>query len=168
MVIFHTYYGIGQYQITNISKSGVLEFKLSMGVLQVRNYIISHIALTSWDMWILQDLFFNGNHTSLTVSTDPIMLSLMNIIIIFPQNTSTHTYHYSFNKILKIILKIWILLTWFRVNLILHLILFFIQKLLHMKLRYLLLGRNLVSIYWMMNNLQSLIILIQLKFASWS
>ena len=128
MVIFHTYYGIGQYQITNISKSGVLEFKLSMGVLQVRNYIISHIALTSWDMWILQDLFFNGNHTSLTVCTDPIMLSLMNIIIIFPQNTSTHTYHYSFNKILKIILKIWILLTWFRVNLILHLILFFYSK----------------------------------------
>ena len=104
--------------------------------------IIYHITGNSWDMQILHELFSTGTHTSLLLSTDPIIPGLINIILVSTYNTSTLQVIYYFNKILKVFFTICNCLTWFHVNLIFHPLHFVIQKLLHIKLSYLLLEIN--------------------------
>ena len=64
--------------------------------------IIDYIALTLWDIRIIQELFYAVNQTKLFISTDTIMPSLINITIIFPHNTSTFPDIYYLNKTLKV------------------------------------------------------------------
>ena len=161
--MFHTSTGMVQYQHTNTSKSGVWEFLLWMGLLQERSSIIYHIALTAWDIWLLHELFSTASYTSLIITTELIVLVFMKIILVSPHNTSALLSLYSSNNILKVFFLIWIPPNWFHVNLILHPFHFVIQQLSYIKLGYILLGIKLVSIYWMMNILKSLIFLIQLQ-----
>ena len=123
--------------------------------------MIYHIAVISWDMYILQELFSTGIQINLFLSTYTIMFGLMNIILVSPYNTSTLRVIYYFNKILKFMFIIQTSSTWFHVNLILHPLHSVIQKFSHMKLSYLPLEIKLVLIYWMMNTLESRISLIQ-------
>ena len=52
----HNSYGMGQDQITNTSKFIVIDYNISMGVLQERSYTIDHIGFTSWDIKLAQEL----------------------------------------------------------------------------------------------------------------
>ena len=49
-------------------------------------------------MHILQELLSIGNHTRITISTDPIMNDLMNTILMYLKKTITHIDIYYFNK----------------------------------------------------------------------
>ena len=98
--------------------------------------------------------------TTIFLTTEPIMLGLMNIIRVSTYKTSTLPVLYSFNKILKVLFIIWTSSNLFHVNLILH-TLHFVYKNSHMEFSYLLLERKLALIYSIMNILQSLISLIQ-------
>ena len=55
-----------------------------MGLIQEIILMIYHIVVISWDMQILQELFSAENQIRLFLSTDPIMLGFMNIIIVSP------------------------------------------------------------------------------------
>ena len=131
-----------------------------MGMLQEIILIIDHIALISWHMRPLQELFSIGIQTRIFVSIDNTMLGLMNIIIIPPQITSTHPIVHPFNKILRLFFVILICSTWFHVRFILYPLHFVIQKFLCIRFIYLLMERILVFIYWIMNILQYLMSLI--------
>ena len=87
----------------------------------------------------------------------------MSIIIIYPHNTSKNPDIYYFRRTQKNLFVIIIYWTFSDVNLILHLIHFVMQPLLHMKFIYPLLGRKYVSIYWIMMPLPSHIFLMQLQ-----
>ena len=76
--MYHTSYVMHQENITDTSKSGMLESTLSMGVLQEIIYIIYQIAIASWDIQLLLVLLSNRNHTGLTTSTYTITIILMN------------------------------------------------------------------------------------------
>ena len=91
-----------------------------MGLLQERSFMIDHRMVISWDMHILQELLSTGIHISLLVSTYPIILGLMNIILVSLSKTIILLVIYSFNKILKVFFIIWTCSTLFHVNLILH------------------------------------------------
>ena len=51
-----------------------------MAMIQEIILSIDHIAVISWDIQLLQDLFYTGIHNRLLLSMDTIMLVLMNII----------------------------------------------------------------------------------------
>ena len=51
--------------------------------------MIDHIAVVSFNMKLLQELFSAGIHTRLLISTDTIMLSLMSIILVSTWSTIT-------------------------------------------------------------------------------
>ena len=129
------------------------------GVVKINHIDIDHTALTSYDMQILPELFSTGSHTRLIISTDTIMIVLMNIILISPQKAITVPALYSFNNILIVLFFIKICSTLFHVKLILSPLHFLVPQLSQIKLSYLLLGIKVVSVYWMMNMLQSLIFL---------
>ena len=74
-----------------------------MGVLQEIIYIIYQIAIASWDIQLLLVLLSNRNHTGLTISTYTITISLMNRILVFPENKNTPLALYYSNKILKVL-----------------------------------------------------------------
>ena len=112
-------------------------------------------------MQLIQELLSTGIITIVFLSKEPIMFGFMNKIIIYPYKTSTLSVIYSFKNTLKLFFIIQTSSTWFNVNLILHPLNSVIQKLSCMKLSYLLLVRELVLIYWMVNILQSLMSLIQ-------
>ena len=82
VVMLLTLYGMEQDLHTNISKYGVSESTSSMDVLQERSLMIDHIGVISWDMQLLQELFYTGNQINLLLSTEPIMFGLMNIILV--------------------------------------------------------------------------------------
>ena len=84
MVIFLTSSGMGKYLHAITSKYGVWESTSSMIVLQERSLMIYHIVVISQDIQILHELFSTGIQTIIFLSTDYIMCSLMNIIIIYP------------------------------------------------------------------------------------
>ena len=132
-----------------------------MGVLQERILMIDHIVVVSWYMQLLQKLLSVWIKTIILLSTKPIIIGLINIIIISPWKTSTLPVCYSFNKILKFFFVIRNWSTWFRVNLILHPLYFLIQQLSHIKLSNLLVEIKLVLIYWIINILKYLMSLIQ-------
>ena len=60
-----------------------------MFVLQEIMWIIYHTEINSWEMRLIPELFYTGNHASLTISTDPIILGLINTVLIYPHKTST-------------------------------------------------------------------------------
>ena len=60
-----------------------------MVMLHKRINIIDHIDPTLWDMWLLKELFYNGNYTSLTIYTYIIMIDLMNKVLIFSYKKMT-------------------------------------------------------------------------------
>ena len=126
-----------------------------------KKYMIDHIAVISWYTKIIKDLLSTGYQTSLFISTDTIIIGLMDIIIISPWKKIALLVPYYFNNILKLFFINSTSSTWLHVNLILHPLHFVIQKLSRIKLSYLLMERKLVLIYWMMNILQSLISLIK-------
>ena len=161
--MLHTSYGMGQDYLTNISEPGVFEFTLAMAVLQERIYITDLIALNSWYMCLLQEFLSAVKKTRLPIYTDPIMIGFMNITLVFPHNTTTISYLYPFSNILKLLSIIFIRLSWFHVNLIWHIFYFVIQQLSNIKSIYLLLGGKHVSIYLLVKNLQSLILLLQFQ-----
>ena len=105
--------------------------------------MIDHIVVISWDMQLLQDLFYTISHTSILLSKETIMLGLMNIILIYPWKKITLQVLYSLNNILKVFFTIWPWSTWFHVNLILYPLHFVIQKHSRMKLSYLHLERKI-------------------------
>ena len=123
--------------------------------------MIYYITVISWNMQLLQDLFYTVIHPRLLLSIYPIKLGLVNITLIYPWKTISLPFIYFFNKILKIFFNIWTCTTFFHVKLIIHKIHFVIQQLSHMKLSYLLLEIKLVLIYCMMKILQFLVPLIQ-------
>ena len=55
-----------------------------MEMLQERNLMIDHIAVISWDMWLLQGLFSTVSYTRLLLSTETIIIGLMNKIPVSP------------------------------------------------------------------------------------
>ena len=122
----------------------VWESTSSMDLLQEIILLIYYIAVISWDVILLQELLSTGIHTNLFISTDPIMLGLMNIIFKTPHKTSTLPVIYSFNEILKVLFVVFICSAWFRVNFILYLIHFVVQQFSNMKLICLLLEIKLV------------------------
>ena len=77
-----------------------------MDVLQERILMIYHIAVISWYMQLLKELFYTGSYNSPLLSTYPIMFSLVNINLISPYKTITLQVLYYFNKILKVTLTI--------------------------------------------------------------
>ena len=131
-----------------------------MGVLQERILMIDDIAVTSWDMQLIQDLLYTGIQTRLLLSTEPIMFGLTNIIIISSYKTNILHVLYYFKNILKVLFIIETSSTGLNVNLILHPLHSLTKQLSNMKLGYLLLERKLVLIYWMMRILQYLLSLI--------
>ena len=118
--------------------------------------IIDFIAIISWDMRLLQEFLSAGIQTVIFLSTDPIILGLVNIIIVSTWKTSILQVIYYLNKTLKVFFVIRAWSTWFHVKLILHPPHFMIQKLSPIKLSYLPMKIKLVLIYWTMNILQSL------------
>ena len=48
------------------------------------NFMIDPIEVISWDMQLMQDLFYTGNQINYLLFRDPIMFGLMNIILISP------------------------------------------------------------------------------------
>ena len=113
--------------------------------------IIDHITLIFRDIRILEELFYNGIHNSLFISIEPIIIDLMNLILLYPHNTSKLQVIYSFNKIIKVFFITRIFSYVFHVSLILHPLHFAIQQFSHKKFSYLLMEINLVLIYWMNN-----------------
>ena len=73
-----------------------------MGLSQERSLIIDVIALISWDMHLVQELFSIGIHNIIFISTLPTLLGLININIFSPQNTNRLLVIYSFNNTLKV------------------------------------------------------------------
>ena len=142
---------------------GILKFILLMVVLKQIIWILDDIMPNFWDIRILQELFYTGKQTSLTISIEHIMIGLMNIIILFSHNKITPPALYSFNRTQKVLFVIRICLIWFRATFILHLLYLSMQPLLHMNLNYLLLEGKMVSIYWMRMTLPSHTLLIQLQ-----
>ena len=69
---------------TNTSKYGVWAYKLPMGVLQEIILMIDHIEIISWDIQLLQKLFYTGIWIVLLLSIDTIMFGFMDIIIVSP------------------------------------------------------------------------------------
>ena len=132
-----------------------------MDMLQEIKFMTDNIGVIWWDMQILQELFYTGNQINHLLFTEPIMFGLMNIILASPYKTNTLQVHYSFRKIMKVILIIQTYLTWFHAKLILHPHHLVMRQLSHMKLSYLPVERKLVLIYWMMKILQYHISLIQ-------
>ena len=90
-----------------------------------------------------------------------IILGLINIIITYPDNTSTPPVLYCFIKSPKVFFIIITYSTSIYVNLILNILHFVIQQFSHMKLSYLFLKMKLVLMYWVINISQSLMSLIQ-------
>ena len=125
-----------------------------MDVLQEINLMIDHIGVIWWDIQLLQELFYTGNHINHLLFTGPIMFGLMNIILASPYKTSTLQVHYSFDKILKVIFIIQSYSIWFHANLILNPLHLEMRQLSHMTLIYLSQEIKLVLIYWTMNILQ--------------
>ena len=60
-----------------------------MDVLQERSLMIDHIAVISWDMQLLKELFSTGSHINLFLSGETIMFGLMNIILVSTYKTCT-------------------------------------------------------------------------------
>ena len=85
----------------------------------------------------------------------------MNISIIALYKTSIIQVFYYLNKIMKLFFMIRTYSTLLHVKLILHPLNCVIEKLSHIKLSYILLGRKLGLIYWIMKVLQSLLSLMQ-------
>ena len=79
-----------------------------MGMLQEIRSIIDRIVLLYWDMQLIQELLSNLIHTIIFVSTEPTIIGLMSIVIVFTQKKSTIPVLYSYNKILKLFFIIWI------------------------------------------------------------
>ena len=119
-VMLLTSSGMGQDLHTNTSKFEMWESTSSMEVLQERILMIDHIAVVSWDMQLLQELFSTRSQTSILLSTEPIMFGVMNIIPVSPYKTRKLQVLYYFNKTLKVLFIIKTSSTWFYVNLILH------------------------------------------------
>ena len=161
--MFHISSGMGQYQITNISKYGELESILSIGVLHKIICIIDHIDPTSWDNQTLQYLLSTENYNRVTISTEPIIFGFMNIFIVYPQKTSTLLALYPFNITHKVLLVIWVLLIRFCVAFILHLLVFCDANILTYELDLPPSGRKYVSIDWITKPSTSHIFLIQLQ-----
>ena len=88
------------------------------------------------------------------------MFGLMNIILASPLKTSKRQVNYYLGKILNVIFIIQTSSTWLHENLILHPLHLVMRQLSHMTLSYLPMERKKISIYWMMNILQSLTSLI--------
>ena len=74
-----------------------------MDVIKEIILMLDNIEVISWYMQKLQQLFSTENQIKLLLSTYPIMFGLMKILIISPQNTSTHQFLYSLDNIMKII-----------------------------------------------------------------
>ena len=123
--------------------------------------MIDSISFITRDMHILQHLLSTGIYTRNFISTYPIMLDLLNIILIYSYNKVTLYFLNSFNNILKLFFIVWTRSTLFHLKLILNPIHFVIQQFSSMILSYLLLELKLVLIYWMMNILQYLMPLIK-------
>ena len=76
-----------------------------MGLIQEIICILDHILLNPWDIQLLQHLLYTGNQTiqtNLNISTEPIMLSFINIFLVFTQKISKFQYPYTFNRIHKV------------------------------------------------------------------
>ena len=113
-------------------------------------------------MKLLQALLYIGNGNKLTIYTNPIVHSLMDIIIFYLHNTVTHLDLYYSKTTQNSLSTFGTYSTVSSVILILPLLHFMIPPLSHMKLSYPLMGRKLVEIYWMMI-LPSHILLIQFQ-----
>ena len=123
--------------------------------------MIDHITTILWDMEILKKVYSAGSQVKLLLTTDPIMLGSVNIILVSTYKTSTLQVFYHFKNIRKLLFIIQTSSTWFHVNLILHTIYVLIEQLSHMKFSYLPLKKKLAFIYWTINILHSLISIIQ-------
>ena len=77
-----------------------------MGVLQEIILLIYHTKIILWDMWLLHELLSTGNHTILFISTELIMIVLMNKILKYTHKTTILQVHYSLNKILEVLFMI--------------------------------------------------------------
>ena len=108
VVMFHTTYCMYQDQITITSTSGDLESTSSMGIPQEIICIIDPIYTTFRDMQILQELLYIWKQTRLTISIEPIIHGLINIIIVYPHQISTKAALYYFNNTHKYVFVIWI------------------------------------------------------------
>ena len=69
-----------------------------MGMLQERRQILDQIDPTSGDIRLLQELLSTGNSTAPTISTNPMMYGLINIILVYLNNTSTQPALYPFQQ----------------------------------------------------------------------
>ena len=74
-----------------------------MAVIKEIILMLDNIEVISWYMQKLYQLFYTENQIKLLLSTYPIMFGLMKILLISPQNTSTHQFLYSLDNIMKII-----------------------------------------------------------------
>ena len=147
VVMFLTSSVTEKYLHTNTSKYGLWDYTSSMDVLQERSLMLDHIVVISWDMHLLQELFYTRIQNIICLYIEPIMFGLMNIILASPYNKIIIQVIYYFNNTLRVFFTIWNSSTWSNVNLILYPIHSVIQQFSHMKLSYLLMERRLILIY---------------------